>query len=50
MNPNHKISYNMVKSCPNGDTTPGTVCSISGGVSDGDIVSFCTNITITIVE
>lgn len=49
MNPNHKISYNMVKSCPNGDTTPGSVCSISGA-SDGATVSFCTTITITIVE
>ena len=49
MNPNHKITYNFVSACPNGSTDSGTVCSISGG-SDGEWVSYCTNIKITIVE
>lgn len=49
MNPNHKISFNMVRSCPNGDTTPGSVCNISGA-SDGSWASYCTAITVTVVE
>lgn len=49
MNPNHKIQYSFVKSCPNGDSTSGAVCSTSG-FSDGDWISYCTTITIVIVE
>ena len=43
-----KFSWNMVGSCPNGDTTPGTVCSSS--VSDGATVSECDTVYITIIR
>lgn len=48
MNPNHKFAWNMVDSCPNGSTTPGTICSSS--ISDGSWASYCTTITITVVK
>ena len=48
MNPNVKFNWNMVNSCPNSDTTPGTVCN--GNVLDGKTVDYCTAITITIVK
>ena len=47
-NPNLKFSWNPVNSCPNGDTTPGTICSSSA--SDGTAVSNCSTITITYVK
>ena len=49
MNPTLSINYSFVDSCPNGDSTPGTVCSVSGA-SDGQTVSTCTPITIVIVK
>ena len=47
-NPNLKFSWNPVNSCPNGDTTPGTICSSSA--SDGATVSSCSTIKITYVK
>ncbi len=47
-NPNLKFSWNPVNSCPNGDTTPGTICSSSA--SDGSLTSTCTTINITYVK
>lgn len=47
-NPNLKFSWNPVNSCPNGDTTPGTICSSSA--SDGATVSNCTTIAITYIK
>ena len=45
LNPNHKFSFNFVSSCPNGDTTSGSVCD----AVDGQWRNFCDTITITIV-
>lgn len=47
-NPNLKFSWNPVNSCPNGDTTPGTICSSSA--SDGTLVSTCTTVNITYIK
>lgn len=47
MNPNHKFSWNMVSACPNGDMTPGNVCTAG---LDGTWKNFCDTITITIVQ
>ncbi|MBR2708311.1 MAG: PASTA domain-containing protein [Bacilli bacterium] len=47
-NPNLKFSWNPVSSCPNGDTTPGTICSSSA--SDGSTVSSCDTISIKYVK
>lgn len=46
LNPNHKFSFNLVSSCPNGDTTSGSVCD----AVDGQWKNFCDTITITIVK
>lgn len=48
MNPNHKFAWNMVDNCPNGDTTPGTICGST--VSDGTWANYCDTITITVVK
>lgn len=48
LNPNHKFTWNMVDSCPNGDTARGAICSSS--YPDTSWVSFCDTITITIVK
>lgn len=47
MNPNHKFSWNMVSACPNGDMTPGNVCTVG---LDGTWKNFCDTILITIVQ
>lgn len=46
LNPNHKFSWNLVSSCPNGDSTPGTVCD----ALEGQWKNFCDTITVTIVK
>ena len=46
LNPNHKFSFNIVSSCPNGDKTPGTVCNQLEGVWK----NYCNTISITIVN
>lgn len=46
LNPNHKFSWNLVNSCPNGDSTPGTVCD----ALEGQWKNFCDTITVTIVK
>ena len=46
LNPNHKFSWNLVNSCPNGDITPGTVCD----ALEGQWKNFCDTITVTIVK
>jgi len=46
MNPNHKFKFNMVNNCPNGDTSPGAVCTNLEGVWK----SFCDTIVIDIVN
>ncbi len=46
LNPNHKFSWNLVNACPNGDSTPGTVCD----ALEGQWKNFCDTITITIVK
>lgn len=46
MNPNHKFSWNMVSACPNGDSSPGNVCSQLEGVWK----NYCDSISITIVK
>lgn len=48
MNPYHKFSWNMVSACPNGDTTPGTICSST--VADGGWANYCNAIVITVVR
>ncbi|MBO5138988.1 MAG: PASTA domain-containing protein [Bacilli bacterium] len=48
MNKGIKFSWNMVTSCPNGDTTPGTVCN--GNTLDGKRVDYCNTISVTIVK
>lgn len=48
MNKNVKFAWNMVTSCPNGATTPGTVCN--GDVLEGKTVDYCSTITVTIVK
>lgn len=48
MNKGIKFSWNMVTSCPNGDTTPGTVCN--GNTLDGKRVDYCSTISVTIVK
>lgn len=48
MNKGIKFSWNMVNSCPNGDTTPGTVCN--GNTLDGKRVDYCSTITVTIIK
>lgn len=48
MNPNHKFTWNMVDSCPNGSTTSGTICSSS--IPDGSWANYCTTIQITVVK
>lgn len=47
MNPNHKFAWNEVVVCPNGDTTPGTVCTTG---LEGVWKNFCDSIYITIVR
>lgn len=46
LNPNHKFSWNLVNSCPNGDSSPGTVCVALDGVWK----NYCDTISITIVK
>lgn len=46
LNPNHKFSWNLVSSCPNGDSSPGTVCVSLDGVWK----NYCDTISITIVK
>lgn len=48
MNKDVKFAWNMVTSCPNGATTPGTVCN--GDVLEGKTVDYCSTITVTIVK
>lgn len=47
-NPGFTITPTYVDSCPNGATTSGMVCSIN--VTEGNWVSYCTTIKITIVK
>ena len=47
MNPNHKFSWNMVSACPNGDTTPGNVCTTG---LEGVWKNFCDSISVTIIK
>lgn len=47
-NPGFTITVNYVDSCPNGNTSSGTLCSKS--VGDGEWVSYCTTITMTVVK
>lgn len=46
LNPNHKFSFNMVSSCPNGDSTPGAICNALDGVWK----NYCDSISISIVK
>lgn len=46
LNPNHKFSWNLVSSCPNGDSNRGTVCIALDGVWK----NYCDTISITIVK
>lgn len=47
-NPGFNVVATFVKSCPNGATTSGMVCSMN--VTEGSWVSYCTTIRMTIVE
>lgn len=47
-NPGFTINVNYVDSCPNGNTSSGTLCSKS--ISDGQWVSYCTTISMTVVK
>lgn len=46
MNPHHKFNFNMVANCPNGDTSPGAVCTNLEGVWK----NYCDTIVIDIVN
>ena len=45
-NPNHKFSFVKKSSCPNGNTTRGSVCEALDGVWK----NYCDTITVTVVE
>lgn len=47
-NPGFTINVNYVESCSNGNKTSGTLCSKN--VGDGEWVSYCTPISITVVR
>lgn len=47
-NPGFNVVATFVKSCPNGATTSGMVCSMN--VTEGSWVSYCTTVRMTIVE
>lgn len=47
LNPNHKFGWNFVNACPNGDSTPGTVCTTG---LDGVWKNYCDSVYITIVR
>ncbi|MBS7020588.1 MAG: PASTA domain-containing protein, partial [Firmicutes bacterium] len=47
LNPNHKFGWNLVNACPNGDSTPGTVCTTG---LDGVWKNYCDSIYITVVR
>ncbi len=47
MNPNHKFNFVFVEACDNGDSSPGTVCTLG---LEGSIRNFCDTITIKVVK
>ena len=48
LNAGIKFAWNPVNSCPNGDSTSGTICSSSK--SDGSMITSCDTVTITYVN
>ena len=46
LNPYHKFSWNMVTACPDGESTPGAICTPLNGVWK----NYCDTITITLVK